>query len=83
MARSGCSRRFIGRALQHWLEADPVSEQLISLRIAIRVPSVSNAQNWVFVIVGNAEQRHQLGIFRHASDIAAPFYPGARQPPHL
>jgi nitroreductase len=68
------------------LKPDPVPEELISqiLDAAIRAPSAGNAQNWVFVVVRDAEQRRKLGlIYRKASDIAEAVYAARGRPPHL
>ena len=68
------------------LKPDPIPEELITqiLDAAIRAPSAGNAQNWAFVVVRDAEQRHQLGlIYRKASDIAEAVYAARGRPPHL
>ena len=73
------------RALRR-LKPDPVPEALITqvLDAAIRAPSAGNAQNWVFLVVRDAEQRRKLGaIFRKASDIAAAVYAARGRPAHL
>lgn len=73
------------RALRR-LKPDPVPEALITqvLNAAIRAPSAGNAQNWVFLVVRDAEQRRRLGaIFRKASDIAAAMYAARGRPEHL
>ncbi|MGC2525997.1 MAG: nitroreductase family protein [Stellaceae bacterium] len=68
------------------LKPDPVPQELIDriLDAAIRAPSAGNAQNWVFVVVRNAEQRRRLGlIYRKASDIAEAVYAARGRPSHL
>jgi nitroreductase len=42
---------------------DPVPEAVLTeiLDAAIRAPSAGNAQNWVFLVVRDAEQRRKLG----------------------
>jgi len=65
---------------------DPVPEAVITeiLDAAIRAPSAGNAQNWVFLVVRDAEQRRKLGIiYRRASDIASAMYAARGRPPHL
>lgn len=65
---------------------DPVPEALINriLDAAIRAPSAGNAQNWIFVVVRDPEQRRKLGaIYRKASDIASAMYAARGRPPHL
>jgi nitroreductase len=67
------------------LKPDPVSEDLITavLDAAIRAPSGGNAQSWAFVVVRDADQRHQLGaIYRKASDIAEAIYAALGRPAH-
>jgi nitroreductase len=73
------------RAL-HKLKPDPVPEELITqiLDSAIRAPSAGNAQNWVFIVVRDPEQRRKLGaVYRKASDIASAMYAARGRPPHL
>jgi nitroreductase len=68
------------------LKPDPVPEELITqiLDAAIRAPSAGNAQNWVFVVVRDPEQRRKLGlIYRKASDIAEAVYAARGRPQHL
>jgi nitroreductase len=68
------------------LKPDPVPEELITavLDAAIRAPSGGNAQSWSFVVVRDANLRHQLGvIYRKASDIAEAVYAARGRPPHL
>ncbi|MBV8402175.1 MAG: nitroreductase family protein [Acetobacteraceae bacterium] len=68
------------------LKADPVPEGLITriLDAAIRAPSAGNAQNWVFIVVRDPEQRRKLGaIYRKASDIAAQVYRARNRPDHM
>ncbi len=65
---------------------DPVPEAVITeiLDAAIQAPSAGNAQNWVFLVVRDAEQRRKLGIiYRKASDIASAMYAARGRPPHL
>jgi nitroreductase len=68
------------------LKPDPVPQPLITqiLNAAVRAPSGGNAQNWVFVVVRDAEQRRKLGlIYRKASDIAEAVYAARGRPSHL
>jgi len=65
---------------------DPVPEAVITeiLDAAIRAPSAGNSQNWVFLVVQDAEQRRKLGLlYRKASDIASAMYAARGRPPHL
>jgi len=76
---------YSARALRR-LKPDPVPQELVDqiLDAAIRAPSAGNAQNWEFIVVRDAELRHQLGlIYRKASDIAAAIYAARGRPAHL
>jgi len=54
------------------------------LDAAIRAPSAGNAQNWHFVVVRDAGQRHRVGaLYRKASEIAEAVYKARGQPAHL
>ena len=68
------------------LKPDPVPDAVIEriLDAAIRAPSAGNAQNWVFLVVRDPEQRRKLGaIYRKASDIADAMYKARGRPPHM
>ncbi|HJU09871.1 MAG TPA: nitroreductase family protein [Candidatus Binataceae bacterium] len=68
------------------LRSDPVPDEIITkiLDAAIRAPSGSNAQSWIFIVVKDAEKRKQLGaVYRKASDILVKLYSGAARPPHM
>ncbi len=68
------------------LRSDPVPDEIISkiLDAAVRAPSGSNAQSWVFIVVKDAETRRQLGgVYKKASDILMKLYAGAPRPPHM
>ena len=68
------------------LRSDPVPDEIITkiLDAAIRAPSGSNAQSWVFIVVKEARTRAQLGaVYRKASDILTKLYAGAPRPPHM
>jgi nitroreductase len=68
------------------LKSDPVPEEIITrvLDAAIRAPSAGNAQNWIFIVVRDAEQRRGLGaIYRKASDIASEIYRARGRPAHM
>jgi len=73
------------RALRQF-KPDPVPEAAITqiLDAAIRAPSAGNAQNWVFIVVRETEQRRKLGaIYRKASDVASAMYAARGRPPHM
>jgi nitroreductase len=68
------------------LRPDPVPDELITkiLDAAVRAPSGSNAQSWIFMVVKDAETRRQLGaVYKKASDILMNLYAGAPRPPHM
>lgn len=73
------------RALRR-LKPDPVPEELLTkvLDAAIRAPSGGNAQNWIFLVVRDTEQRRRLGaVYRKASDEVAEIYAARDRPAHL
>jgi nitroreductase len=73
------------RALRR-LRPDPVPDTLLErvLDAAIRAPSAGNAQNWIFMIVRDPQQRAKLGaIYRKASNIAAAMYAARGRPAHM
>jgi nitroreductase len=77
MYSAGSIRRF---------RSDPVPDEIISkvLDAAVRAPSGSNAQTWLFIVVKDAEKRRQLGaVYRKASDILVKLYAGAPRPSHM
>jgi nitroreductase len=68
------------------LRPDPVPDEIISkiLDAAIRAPSGSNAQSWVFIVIKDALTRRQLGaVYKKASDILVKLYAGAPRPAHM
>ena len=68
------------------LSADPVPEALITrvLEAATQAPSGGNAQDWVFLVVRDAELRQKIGaVYRKGSDIAAKVYAARGRPAHL
>jgi nitroreductase len=74
---SGAIRRF---------KPDPIPDEIITkvMDAAIRAPSGSNAQSWLFVVVKDAEQRRKLGsVYKRASDILVKLYAGAQRPEHM
>jgi nitroreductase len=76
---------YTARALRR-LKPDPVPEDLITrvLDAAIRAPSGGNAQNWIFIVVRDPEQRRRLAaVYRKASDEVAEIYAARGRPAHL
>ncbi len=77
MYSAGSIRRF---------RSDPVPDEIITkiLDAAIRAPSGSNAQSWVFIVVKDPEIRRRLGdVYRKASSILMQLYAGAPRPAHM
>lgn len=67
---------YTARALRRY-RPDPVPDEVMTkiLDAAIRAPSGSNAQSWLFVVVKDAEKRRQLGaIYHKASQILTKLY---------
>src|SRR5690348_14025982 len=76
---------YTARALRR-LKPDPVPDEVITkvLDAAIRAPSGGNAQNWIFLVVRDPEQRRRLGtVYRKASDEVAEIYAARGRPAHL
>jgi nitroreductase len=68
------------------LRPDPVPDDVITkiLDAAIRAPSGSNAQSWLFMVVKDAGKRKQLGaVYRQASEILMKLYANAPRPEHM
>jgi nitroreductase len=77
MYSAGAIRRF---------RPDPVPDEIITkvLDAAIRAPSGSNAQSWLFVVVKDAEKRRQLGaVYKKAADLLTKLYATAPPPQHI
>jgi len=67
---------YSARALRRF-KPDPVPDEVMTkiLDAAIRAPSGSNAQSWLFVVVKDAGKRRQLGaIYSKASKILTALY---------
>ncbi len=76
---------YSARAIRR-IKTDPVPDEVITkvLDAAIRAPSGSNAQSWVFIVVKDAEIRRQLGaLYQKTSSILVKLYEGAKPPPHM
>jgi len=76
---------YSARAIRR-IKTDPVPDEIITkvLDAAIRAPSGSNAQSWVFIVVKDAEKRRQLGaLYQKTSSILVKLYEGAKPPPHM
>lgn len=67
---------YSARAIRRF-KPDPVPDEIITkvLDAAIRAPSGSNAQSWLFVVVKDADKRRRLGaIYQKASKILMGLY---------
>jgi nitroreductase len=76
---------YTARALRRF-RPDPVPDEVMTkvLDAAIRAPSGSNAQTWLFVVVKDAEKRRQLGaIYHKASQILTSLYAGRPRASHF
>jgi nitroreductase len=68
------------------LKPEPLPQELITriLDTATRAPSRGNAQNWIFIVVRDPEQRDRLGaVYRKGSDEVAEIYAARGRPAHL
>jgi nitroreductase len=77
MYSAGAIRRF---------RADPVPDEIMTkvLDAAIRAPSGSNAQSWLFIVVKDADKRRQLGaIYKKSFDLISKVYSGVPRPQHM
>ncbi len=74
------------RALRRY-KPDPIPDEVLTkiLDAAIRAPSGSNVQNWVFVVVKDAAMRKQVGdIYRKAGAILMQIYAArTERPAHM
>ncbi len=73
------------RALRRF-RPDPVPDEILTrvLDAAIRAPSASGAQHWLFVVVKDAEIRARLGeIYRESSRVVQAEYAERPKPAHL
>ncbi len=76
---------YSARALRRF-KPDPVPDEILNkvLDAAIRAPSGSNEQSWLFVVVKDAAQRKKLGdIYRRGGDILMALYANRTKPAHM
>jgi nitroreductase len=76
---------YSARAMR-WLKPDPVPPQLIAriIEAATQAPSAGNTQNWLFIIVYDAEQRRRIGeIYQKVSAWVRERYRHQSLPAHL
>jgi len=65
---------------------DPVPDETIAkiLDAAVQAPSGGNRQQWLFVVVKDAEQRRRLAaIYKKAAEVIAAFYAMRKRPEHV
>jgi nitroreductase len=73
------------RALRRF-KPDPVPDELITriLEAAICAPSGGNAQEWIFAVIADPEQRRRVGaVYARASKLVRPFYENRPTPAHM
>jgi len=76
---------YSARAMR-WLKPDPVPPELIAriLVAATQAPNAGNAQNWLFMVVQDAQQRRRIGeIYRRVSQWVGKRYEHQRRPAHI
>lgn len=86
MAEMGLFETMYSTRAMRRFKPDPVPDEVMTkvLDAAIRAPSGSNAQGWLFVVVKDAEKRRQLGaIYNKASKILTQLYAQRPRPAHI
>ncbi len=76
---------YSARALRRY-KTDPIPDDVITkiLDAAIRAPSGSNQQNWVFVVVKDAAKKKKISdIYARSAQIVAGMYANRPRPPHM
>jgi len=76
---------YTARALRRF-KPDPVPDDVITkiLDAAIRAPSGSNEQTWLFVVVKDPEQRRRIGeVYRKGGGILMALYANRTRPEHM
>ena len=76
---------YTARALRRY-RPDPVPDEVIAkiLDAAIRAPSGSNQQNWVFVVVKDAAKKKKISdIYARGAQILTTVYANRPRPPHM
>jgi len=75
---------YSARAMR-WLKPDPIPQSLIArvIEAATQAPNAGNVQNWLFVVVFDAEQRKRIGdIYRRVSQWVLERYRHQTRPIH-
>lgn len=86
MAETGLFETIYSAGAIRRFRPDPVPDEIITkiMDAAIRAPSGSNAQSWLFVVVKDPEQRRKLGaVYKKASSPLLKLYDGAPRPEHI
>jgi nitroreductase len=76
---------YSARALRR-LKPDPVPDEIIAKVIdaGIRAPSGANNQNWIFVVIKDADKRARIGeLYRKAGQVFMELYRDAPRPAHV
>jgi nitroreductase len=76
---------YTARSLRRF-KPDPVPDEVITkiLDAALRAPSGSNEQTWLFMVVKDAERRRKIGeIYKKGGAILMSLYANRTRPPHL
>jgi nitroreductase len=76
---------YSARALRR-LKPDPIPDEIIARVIdaGIRAPTGANSQNWIFVVVKDAERRRKIGeLYRRAGQVFMELYRDQPRPPHM
>jgi nitroreductase len=86
MAETGLfDTMYTARALRRY-KTDPIPDDVITkiLDAAIRAPSGSNQQNWVFVVVKDAAKKKKISdIYARGAQILSAVYANRPRPPHM
>jgi nitroreductase len=76
---------YTARALRRY-KTDPIPDEVITkiLDAAIRAPSGSNQQNWVFVVVKDAARKKKISdIYARGAKILSTIYANRPRPAHM
>src|SRR5437660_735009 len=76
---------YSARAIRR-LKPDPVPNDVLTkvLDAAIHAPSGSNNQNWIFVVVKDADRRKKLSdIYRRGGQLLTSIYQNRKPPEHM
>jgi nitroreductase len=86
MAETGLfDAMYTARALRRY-KTDPIPDEIMTkiLDAAIRSPSGSNQQNWVFVVVKDAAKKKKISdIYARGAQILSTVYANRPRPPHM